>query len=119
MGEKYAAKFLKQQGYKILEKNYRNKLGEIDLIARDGGEIVFVEVKARSADPYLSGQYAVDRKKQFHILRTAARYLDEKRTELQPRFDVVEVEIDRSTGKLVKIGHFRAAFTQTESYARF
>lgn len=119
LGEKFAAGYLKKQGYKILKKNYKNKLGEIDLIARDGEEIVFVEVKARSADPYLSGQYAVDRKKQFHILRTAAEYLDEARTELQPRFDVIEVEINRDTGKLVKIAHHKAAFIQTEGYARF
>ena len=119
LGEKYAAKYLKKQGYKILQKNYRNKLGEIDLIARDREEIVFVEVKARSADPYLSGQYAVDRKKQFHILRTAAGYLDETGSGLQPRFDVIEAEIDRETGKLVKIGHYKAAFMQTEEYARF
>ena len=65
LGEKLAAKYLKQQGYKILYKNYKNKLGEIDIIARDGGEIVFIEVKTRSADPYLSGVYSVDRRKQF------------------------------------------------------
>jgi putative endonuclease len=119
LGEQYAAQYLKKQRYKILVKNYNNKLGEIDLIARDGDEIVFVEVKARSADPLLSGQYAVNRQKQFHILRTASLYLQESGTKLQPRFDVIEVEIDRASGKLVKLGHYKAAFMQTESYARF
>ena len=119
LGEKYAAKHLKQQHYKILEKNYKNKLGEIDIIARDGEEIVFIEVKTRSAAPYLSGQYAVDRRKQFHIMRTASRYLEEKRCLLQPRFDILEVEADRDAGKLIAVNHIQNAFSQTEDYARF
>lgn len=119
LGEKLAAKYLKQHGCKILNKNYKNKLGEIDIIARDGGEIVFVEVKTRSADPFLSGMYAVDARKQQHIIRTAARYLDETNSKLQPRFDVIEVEIDRPSGKLVSVNHIKAAFSQTEIYARF
>jgi len=119
LGEKLAAGYLKKNGYKILEKNYKNKLGEIDIIAREGDEIVFVEVKSRSADPYLGGAYAVDRRKQFHILRTASVYLSETRCTLQPRFDVMEMEIDRAAGKLVRVNHYRAAFIQTEDYARF
>lgn len=119
LGEKLAAKHLKQHGCKILEKNYKNKLGEIDIIARDGGEVVFVEVKTRSADPFLSGKYSVDARKQQHILRTASRYLDETKSKLQPRFDVIEVEIDRPSGKLVSVNHIKAAYMQTETYARF
>ena len=119
LGEKLAAKYLKKNGYKILEKNYKNKLGEIDIIAREGDEIIFVEVKSRNADPYLGGAYAVDKRKQFHILRTASAYLSEKRCELQPRFDIIETEIDRATGKLVRVNHYKAAFIQTEDYARF
>ena len=119
LGEKLAAAYLKQQHYKILKKNYKNKLGEIDIIARDGEEIVFVEVKTRSARPYLGGQYAVDQCKQFHIMRTAAYFLDTKKIQLQPRFDVLEMEVDRTTGKLIKANHYKAAFAQTEDYARF
>lgn len=119
LGEKHAAEYLKQKGYKILKKNYKNKLGEIDIIARKRDTIAFVEVKTRSADPFLSGMYAVDRRKQFHILRTAARYLDETKAKLQPRFDVIEVELDRASGKLISVNHLKAAFSQTETYARF
>lgn len=119
LGEKLAAAYLKQQHYKILKKNYKNKLGEIDIIARDGEEIVFVEVKTRSMSPYLGGQYAVDQRKQFHIMRTAAYFLDTKKIQLQPRFDVLETEVDRLTGKLIHVEHYKAAFTQTEDYARF
>ena len=121
LGEKFAAEYLKQQHYKILEKNYKNKLGEIDLIARDKdrGEIVFIEVKTRSSAPYLSGQYAVDKRKQFHIMRTASYYLDVKNCQLQPRFDVIEVEVNRSSGGLKSVNHIKNAFSQTEDYARF
>ena len=119
LGDKLAAAYLKQQHYKILKKNYKNKLGEIDIIARDGEEIVFVEVKTRSMSPYLGGQYAVDQRKQFHIMRTAAYFLDTKKIRLQPRFDVLEMEVDRTTGKLIKANHYKAAFAQTEDYARF
>ena len=119
LGEQYAVKYLKKLKYKILEKNYKSKLGEIDIIARDGGEIVFIEVKTRSAEPYLSGMYSVDKRKQFHILRTAAQYLKDHHTDLQPRFDVIEIEVNRSSGELVSVNHIKAAFQQTEDYARF
>lgn len=118
-GEKLAADYLKKQHYKILSKNYKNKLGEIDIIASKGNVIAFVEVKTRSVDPFLSGRYAVDKRKQFHIIRTASRYLEENKVKLQPRFDVIEVELDRSSCKLISVNHIRAAFSQTEPYARF
>ncbi len=118
LGERFAAAYLKKVGYKIIEKNYKNKLGEIDLIARDGGEIVFIEVKTRASDPYLGGAAAVDRKKQSHILRTAAIYLQQVQ-DLQPRFDILELELDRSTGRLTDLNHIKNAFWQTEDYARF
>lgn len=119
LGEKLAAKYLKEHKYKILEKNYKNKVGEIDIIATDGPEIAFIEVKTRSAQPYLSGRYSVDKRKQFHIMRAASWYMEVKKTALQPRFDIIEVEVDRSAGELVKIEHFKNAFSQTESYSRF
>ena len=119
LGEKLAARYLKEQGYKILKKNYKNKLGEIDIIAVDKNEIVFVEVKTRSASPYLSGQYAVDQHKQFHIMRTASYYLSVTKCDLQPRFDIIEVEVERTTGQMKKINHIKNAFSQTENYARF
>ncbi len=119
LGEKYAAGYLKEKHYKILKKNYKTALGEIDIIARDGEELVFIEVKTRTASPYLSGVYAVDKRKQFHILRTAALYRSIKKSKLQPRFDVIELEIDRTSGELRKVNHIVNAFSQTEDYARF
>ena len=118
LGERFAAAYLKKIGYKILEKNYKNKLGEIDIIALDGEELVFAEVKTRDSDPYLSGAYAVDRRKQEHIIRTAAVYL-QTHGDHQPRFDILELEVRRADGRLTDIRHIKNAFWQTEDYARF
>lgn len=118
-GEKCAVKFLKKKHYKILEKNYKTKLGEIDIIARDKEYIVFIEVKSRDADPLLSGVYAVDQKKRRHIMRTAAFYLSQNRCELQPRFDILEIEIDRKNQKTVSYNHIENAFMQEGDYAPF
>ena len=110
LGEKLAARYLKEQGYKILKKNYKNKLGEIDIIAVDKNEIVFVEVKTRSASPYLSGQYAVDQRKQFHIMRTASYYLSVTKCELQPRFDIIGILVDPNTNEVTYRRHLENAF---------
>lgn len=118
LGERFAVKYLRKQHYKILEKNYKCKLGEIDIIARDGGEIAFVEVKTRPDDPYVRGMYAVDRRKQEHILRTAAFYIAETGCRLQPRMDVIEVELG-ADNRLVSINHIKAAFIQSGDYARY
>ena len=59
LGEKLAVKYLKQHGYKILEKNYKTLLGELDIVARIGETIVFAEVKTRPAHAAVAGMYAV------------------------------------------------------------
>lgn len=118
LGEKFAADYLKRQKYKILDRNYKCRHGEIDIIACDGNEIVFVEVKTRSSDPYLPGMYAVDRKKQEHLLRAASVYLSATDLRLQPRMDVIEVELD-DRAQPSKINHIKSAFIQTGDYARY
>ncbi len=89
--EQKAARYLEEQGYRILESNYRCKLGEIDLVARDREYLVFVEVKYRADGHSGYGYEAVDGKKQRRIARAASWYLYEKHIgEGQPcRFDVV------------------------------
>ena len=118
LGERYAAKYLKQQGYKILEKNYKCKSGEIDIIASDGEELVFVEVKTRTDDPYVRGMYAVDKRKQEHILRAASCYIEETGSKLQPRMDVIELQLD-SDKKVMKVNHIKSAFFQSGPYSRY
>jgi putative endonuclease len=88
--ENAAARFLKAQGYKILERNYKNKLGEIDIIAQQGGVICFIEVKARHSLNFGSGQEAVSIRKQRQICRVALYYLKSKNLLESPaRFDVL------------------------------
>ena len=106
-GEAEARAFLEGKGAKVLEMNYRRPTGEIDLVARLRGTIVFVEVKRRSSLRYGRPAEAVDRAKQGHILRTAALYMQEKGLDDAPvRFDVIEVLPDG-------IRHIENAFDAT------
>jgi putative endonuclease len=77
-GEKIAEKFLKKKGYKIVEKNWGNKFGEIDLIGVEEETVVFVEVKMKSGDEFGSPEEMVGRKKMEQIRRMAEVYLMEK-----------------------------------------
>jgi putative endonuclease len=91
-GEAEAARYLRRLGMKILERNMRTPVGEIDLIARQGRTLVFVEVKTRRSDAFGTPQEAVGPFKQRQILRAAQWYLGDGRGRgLQPRFDVVAV----------------------------
>ena len=91
-GEDLAAAALRQQGYKILERNYVTAMGEIDLIARQGKVLVVVEVKTRKSTRFGSPQEAVSASKQGRLRRLAEYYLKAKRLTGSPvRFDVVAV----------------------------
>ena len=88
--ENAAAKFLKAQGYKILERNYKNKFGEIDIIAKQKGVICFLEVKARHSLNLGVPQEAVSARKQRQICRVAVYYLKNNSLLEHPaRFDVL------------------------------
>jgi putative endonuclease len=92
-GEEIAADALKKRGYRILEKNYRTPMGEIDIIAMDKGAIVFVEVKTRRSGQYGDPKCAVDRRKQAKISMSALKYLkDMKKMGVSARFDVVAIQ---------------------------
>lgn len=91
-GEKIAADFLKKNGYRITEANYRCPVGEIDLIARDGDEVVFVEVKTRRSSALGYPEQAVGAKKQQKMSQLALWYLQENKLEnVRARFDVVAI----------------------------
>lgn len=117
-GENTAVKFLKKNKYKIIETNYKLKVGEIDIICENKEYIVFVEVKTRRSDSMISGVYSVDRLKQNHILKTASAYLSGNETVKQPRFDIIEVEYLSDGTSRVK-EHFKNAFIQGGSYGVF
>ena len=94
LGERLALCFLKQQGYKILLQNYETPLGEIDLIAREGDWLVFVEVKTRRSDASGTPADSVTPRKRWQIVKVAQSYLNRYGLHDHPcRFDVVSVGI--------------------------
>jgi len=105
-GEEIAAEYLRNNGYRIVEKNYKNRFGEIDIIAKDGNTVVFIEVKTRNTPSYGTPSSAVDSKKQQRIGKVAVTYLTKKGLTQHPiRFDVVsicdgEIEVIRDAFEL-------------------
>jgi putative endonuclease len=93
-GEDLAAAFLEKQGYAILERNYRCKGGEVDIISRDGKILVFVEVKTRRTASYGVPQLSVTPFKQRQIMKAALTWLaSHRKLEAPARFDVIAITI--------------------------
>ena len=90
-GEALAAEYLRKKRYRIVAVGFRSRFGEIDLIARDRKFLVFVEVKLRKNADFAQAKEYVTRSKQDRIRVTASMYLERNPTDLQPRFDVVEI----------------------------
>ena len=112
-GERAAVKYLKQQGFRIVAKQYRNSYGEVDIIAQDGKTMVFVEVKTRTSTNDGQPFEAVDLRKQEKITRVALAWLKQnKRLEQPARFDVVSILWPDDKGE-PQIQHFRNAFEAT------
>jgi putative endonuclease len=94
-GEQLAVGFLKKLRYKILEKNFRCKFGEIDIVALEGKTLVFVEVKTRCSLNYGSPQASITPKKRYQLMKVACFYLQKNRLfDRAARFDVVAVGFD-------------------------
>lgn len=114
-GEDLAASALDRKGFRILARNYRRPFGEIDIIARDGNCVAFVEVKTRRAAGVYTPAEAVTRRKQVQIARVAQEYLAANRLLDTPsRFDVVTVVIEADGSH--RIEHFADAFNLPESF---
>lgn len=90
--EAMAAEILRAKGYRLLARNYSAKTGELDLVMRDGGCIVFVEVRARRAGAMVAPVETVDVRKRNKLIRTAYDYLMRNPSTLQPRFDLFLVK---------------------------
>lgn len=86
-----AAEYLRKKRYSIVASGYRCRYGEIDLIARNRTYLAFVEVKLRKNDHFAPAREFVDSRKQQRLRTTAALYLSQFPTSLQPRFDVIEI----------------------------
>ncbi len=111
-GERAARAFLLDNGYRILYENYSTPLGEIDLIAREGDVVVFVEVKARVSRDFGPPQSSVTLTKQRQIIKAAGLFLERERlTEAPCRFDVVAVTFEGRRGQRPEVLLIRDAFT--------
>lgn len=109
-GEDLATQYLINNNYEIIERNFESRQGEIDIIAKDKNEIVFIEVKARTNQMYGKPKEAVDTKKKKHIYKTAEYYVFIHQLENAPiRFDVIEVY---KTKGMYKINHIKQAITE-------
>jgi putative endonuclease len=96
-GEAIAAQFLERRGLRLIERNYRCRYGEIDLIARDGATLVFVEVRMRSADRYGGAAGSITAAKRARLLRAARHYLARVRPAPACRFDALLVSGDHAS----------------------
>ena len=109
-GEERAARYLRLRGYRIVETNYSCRYGEIDLIARRGGYVVFVEVKLRKSAAFAEAREFVTRAKQQRIRATASFWLAQHESELQSRFDVIEIYAPQGSEGRVSVNHIPDAF---------
>ena len=109
-GEEIATGYLANDGYKILERNWRYKKGEIDIICSKEDFIMFVEVKTRSTGFFGQPEEAVNKKKQRYLIQAADAYVNQKDILLEVRYDIISIIIHQ---KKQKIRHIQDAFYPT------
>lgn len=117
-GEEFVSRYIEKKGFEIVERNFHSQFGEIDIIVKNSEYIVFIEVKTRKQNSYISGLEAVDIKKQKKIIKTAMIYLSKNDIELQPRFDVAEVTFTKQNDKnlVSNINYIQNAFSWRDEY---
>lgn len=108
IGETATCNYLKKHKYKILARNYRKTFGEIDIVARKGETVFFIEVKTRSSMEYGRPCEAVTLQKRRKIIQTAYAYIEEKKLDANYSFDIVEVF--HENGKIISVNHIENAF---------
>ena len=97
-GEEEAVNYLKSRGYRIVERNYRIRFGEIDIIAEQGDDLVFIEVKTRSGTLFGSPFESVTKQKQKQLSKVALEYISKQGFHDRPaRFDVVGIELQKGS----------------------
>ena len=110
-GEALDAEYLRKKGCRIEAMNYRTRLGEIDIIAANRRYLIFCEVKLRKTADFAAAREFVDARKQQRLRTTALVYLSQHETNLQPRFDVIEIYApDGTATKKPQINHMEDAF---------
>lgn len=90
-GEDIAVQYLTDKGYEILERNWRNIHKEVDIIAKDGQFLVFVEVKARRSNEYGEPDLAVTKRKQRMLIAAANAYITRNKLDVETRFDIISI----------------------------
>jgi putative endonuclease len=112
IGEDMAAEYLREKGYKIIERNFRHNKYELDIICVDKNELVIVEVKSVRVKAFGSGEARISRTKQASIIKGSYAYLDRRsRFEgMDMRFDVVCVNLDSYPAEII---HYKAAFWES------
>ncbi len=96
-GEEIAVNYLIEKDYEILERNWRNRHKEIDIIAKDGKELVIVEVKTRKSNFYGEPDLAVNKQKQRLLIYAANAYLFQKKMDIDTRFDIISIVVNDGT----------------------
>ena len=112
-GESIVAEYLRRHGYIILRRNWRDsRYGEVDIIAENRQNIVFVEVKTRSENALVSGLEAVDARKAYRLKNAAIVFARKLNTNLEPRMDVAEVNVksDKDGKQIWNIKYIKSAF---------
>jgi putative endonuclease len=110
LGERIAAAHLESKGYRIIDRNFDAREGELDLVAVDGDEVVFVEVRTRKGSAAGQAERSVNPRKSAKVIRAARRYVD-SHPDLDDhplRIDVIAVELTRD-GKLQHVEHYEDA----------
>lgn len=120
-GEDIACKFLMEKGYSILGRNFVYRGHEVDIIAQDKNEIVFVEVKERATNDFGEPYKAVNRRKQQYIIGVANYYMQKFKITLEARFDIVSIVMDNeNTPQIEHIPHaFMPEVSKRGRYHRF
>ncbi len=116
LGEDAVCRLLEQRGHEILARNYHRRCGEVDIISRCGGFVVFTEVKARKRGSLVSGLEAVNRSKQVRIIRTADLWLSDNDVRLQPRYDIAEVTLAGEPPRVAAVDICEDAFSADGVY---
>ena len=116
LGEDAVCAVLERRGHIILARNYRKPFGEIDIISRKGGFIVFTEVKARKRGSMVSGLEAVGAAKRRRLILTADAYLTENPAALQPRYDIAQVTLTGEPPAVERVDIYEDAFTTDGTY---
>ncbi len=108
IGEQMATRYLEDQGYVILDRNYRRGHKEVDIIALDGDELAVIEVKSRTSEDCFAAEHAVDHRKRVNIVRVANNYVRRYHRTEPLRFDIVAIV---GSGADAEIRHTKNAFS--------